>query len=203
MADGARQIFLAATGQNRGKTTASLGLFAAFAGRDLNTAFMKPVGQRWIVLDGAPADEDAALMRAVFDLPDPTHLLSPVQIPRGFTRRVIEGEVVEDLSARIVAARDEMAHGRDLILLEGTGHAGVGAVIGLSNADVAALLGAPVIIVSEGGIGRPIDEIVLNAALFAARGVEVAGAIVNKVNLEMEPQLPRLLERGQIGRAHV
>ena len=159
MADGARQIFLAATGQNRGKTTASLGLFAAFAGRDLNTAFMKPVGQRWIVLDGAPADEDAALMRAVFDLPDPTHLLSPVQIPRGFTRRVIEGEVVEDLSARIVAARDEMAHGRDLILLEGTGHAGVGAVIGLSNADVAALLGAPVIIVSEGGIGRPIDEI--------------------------------------------
>jgi hypothetical protein len=135
-------------------------------------------------------------MRGVFNLPDSTQLLSPVQIPRGFTRRVIEGEIVEDLGARIVAAQAEMAKGRDLILLEGTGHAGVGAVIGLSNADVAALLGAPVIIVSEGGIGRPIDEIVLNAALFAARGVEVAGAIVNKVNLEMEPQLPQLLERG-------
>ena len=54
----------------------------------------------------------------------------------------------------------------------------------------------PVIIVSEGGIGRPIDEIVLNAALFAARGVEGAGAIVNKVNLDMQPELPRLLERG-------
>lgn len=161
MADGARQIFLAATGQNRGKTTASLGLFSAFAGRGLNTAFMKPVGQRWIMLDGAPADEDAALMRAVFHLPDPTHLLSPVQIPRGFTRRVIEGEVVEDFNARILSAQREMARDRDLILLEGTGHAGVGAVIGLSNADVAALLGAPVIIVSEGGIGRPIDEIVL------------------------------------------
>ena len=196
MADGARQIFLAATGQNRGKTTTSLGLFAAFADRGLNTAFMKPVGQRWIMLDGAPADEDAALMRGVFNLPDSTQLLSPVQIPRGFTRRVIEGEIVEDLGARIVAAQAEMAKGRDLILLEGTGHAGVGAVIGLSNAEVAALLSAPVIIVSEGGIGRPIDEIVLNAALFAARGVEVAGAIVNKVNLEMEPQLPQLLERG-------
>jgi len=186
MADGARQIFLAATGQNRGKTTASLGLFAAFTERGLKTAFMKPVGQRWIMLNGAPADEDAALMREVFDLPDPTHLLSPVQIPRGFTRRVIEGEVVEDFSARILDAQGEMAKGRDLLLLEGTGHAGVGAVIGLSNADVAALLGAPVIIVSEGGIGRPIDEIVLNAALFAARGVEVAGAIVNKVNLVHE-----------------
>jgi len=192
----ARQLFLAATGQNRGKTTTSLGLFAALRSRGLKTGFMKPVGQRWIMIDGVPADEDAALMRAVFDLQDPTELLSPVQIPRGFTRKVIEGEVVEDLGARIVAAQGRMAEGRDVLLLEGTGHAGVGAVIGLSNADVAALLGAPVVIVSEGGIGRPIDEIVLNAALFAARGVEIAGAIVNKVNLEMEPQLPRLLERG-------
>ena len=44
MADVARQIFLAATGQNRGKTTASLGLFSAFTERGLSTAFMKPVG---------------------------------------------------------------------------------------------------------------------------------------------------------------
>ena len=135
-------------------------------------------------------------MREVFDLRDPIELLSPVQIPRGFTRAVIEGEVVEDLGARIVVAQRRMAEERDLLLLEGTGHAGVGAVIGLSNADVAALLGAPVVIVSEGGIGRPIDEIVLNTALFAARGVEVAGAIVNKVNLDLQPELPRLLERG-------
>ena len=86
----ARQLFLAATGQNRGKTTTSLGLFAALRSRGLNTGFMKPVGQRWIMIDGAPADEDAALMREVFDLRDPIELLSPVQIPRGFTRAVIE-----------------------------------------------------------------------------------------------------------------
>jgi BioD-like phosphotransacetylase family protein len=195
-AAGARQLFLAATGQNRGKTTTSLGLFAAFRAQGLNTGFMKPVGQRWITIDNTPADEDAALMRGVFDLADAIALLSPVQIPRGFTRKVIEGQVVEDLSAKIIAAQLELGQRHELLLLEGTGHAGVGAVIGLSNADVAALLGAPVIIVSEGGIGRPIDEIVLNAALFAARGVEVVGAIVNKVNLDLQPELPRLLEKG-------
>ncbi len=195
-AAGARQLFLAATGQNRGKTTTSLGLFAAFRAQGLDTGFMKPVGQRWITIDNTPADEDAALMRGVFDLADAIALLSPVQIPRGFTRKVIEGQVVEDLSAKIIAAQLELAQRHELLLLEGTGHAGVGAVIGLSNADVAALLGAPVIIVSEGGIGRPIDEIVLNAALFAARGVEVVGAIVNKVNLDLQPELPRLLEKG-------
>ncbi|MFZ9767143.1 MAG: phosphotransacetylase family protein [Candidatus Limnocylindrus sp.] len=193
---GARQLFLAATGQNRGKTTTSLGLFSAFRAQGLDAGFMKPVGQRWITIDDTPADEDAALMRGVFDLTDAVALLSPVQIPRGFTRKVIEGEVVEDLGAKIVAAQVELAKNHELLLLEGTGHAGVGAVIGLSNADVAALLEAPVIIVSEGGIGRPIDEIVLNAALFAARGVEVAGAIVNKVDLDLQPELPRLLEKG-------
>ena len=156
-AAGARQLFLAATGQNRGKTTTSLGLFAAFRAQGLDAGFMKPVGQRWITIDDTPADEDAALMRGVFGLTDAVALLSPVQIPRGFTRKVIEGQVVEDLGAKIIAAQVELAQRHELLLLEGTGHAGVGAVIGLSNADVAALLGAPVIIVSEGGIGRPID----------------------------------------------
>ena len=195
-AAGARQLFLAATGQNRGKTTTSLGLFAAFRAQGLDAGFMKPVGQRWITIDDTPADEDAALMRGVFGLTDAVALLSPVQIPRGFTRKVIEGQVVEDLGAKIIDAQVELAQRHELLLLEGTGHAGVGAVIGLSNADVAALLNAPVIIVSEGGIGRPIDEIVLNAAVFAARGVEVAGAIVNKVDLDLQPELPRLLEKG-------
>ena len=52
------------------------------------------------------------------------------------------------------------------------------------------------IIVSEGGVGRPIDEIVLNHALFAAHGVEVLGAVVNKVDVESHPHLPDVLVRG-------
>ena len=58
------------------------------------------------------------------------------------------------------------------------------------------MLGAPAIIVSEGGVGRPIDEIVLNAALFERQGVHVGGAIVNKVNLAARPDLGRVLEKG-------
>ena len=83
-----------------------------------------------------------------------------------------------------------------MLLIEGTGHAGVGAVIGLSNAVVASMLGTPALIISEGGVGRPIDEIVLNASLFAAHGVEVAGAIVNKVDLDSQPGIATVLERG-------
>ncbi|HUQ78634.1 MAG TPA: AAA family ATPase [Patescibacteria group bacterium] len=191
-----RQLYLAATGQNRGKTTASLGLFHGFEQAGLRTAFMKPVGQRTVIDHGQPADEDAVLMHEVFDLAADYANMSPVHIPRGFTKKYIAGEVVEDLGARIATARDTFRAGNDMLLIEGTGHAGVGAVIGLSNAVVAEMLGAPAIIVSEGGVGRPIDEIVLNASHFAAHGVPVAGAIVNKVDLDAQPGIADILERG-------
>jgi BioD-like phosphotransacetylase family protein len=190
-----RHLFLAATGQNRGKTTASLGLIDGFRRRGFHTGFMKPVGQRTVIDDGEPADEDSVLMKAVFGLPEPYSVMSPVHIPRGFTKAYIAGDVVEDLGERIRDAHATFA-GHDMLLVEGTGHAGVGAVIGLSNARVASMLRAPAVIVSEGGVGRPIDEIVLNASHFEAHGVPVAGAIVNKVRVDEQPGIEKTLERG-------
>ena len=191
-----KSIFLAATGQNRGKTTTSLGLMAAIRDRGLRLGFLKPVGQRYLVVDGTRADEDAVLIGEVFSLPDALNDMSPVTLPRHFTTDFIMGRIGDDLGAQVRAAYDRVAADKDLVVIEGTGHAGVGAVIGLSNAAAAAMLAAPVIIVSEGGIGRPIDEIVLNRALFAAHGVEVLGAVVNKVDVETHPHLPEVLDRG-------
>jgi BioD-like phosphotransacetylase family protein len=192
----AKRVFLAATGQNRGKTTTSLGLLAAIRDRGLRLGFVKPVGQRYLVVAGTRADEDAVLMADVFGLADALNDMSPVTLPRRFTTDFIMGRIADDLATQVHAAFDRVSAGKDLVVIEGTGHAGVGAVIGLSNARVAAMLDAPVIIVSEGGIGRPIDEIVLNHALFTAHGVEVLGAVVNKVDVESHPDLPEVLRRG-------
>ena len=140
-------------------------------------------------------------MKSVFDLAEPLQQMSPVHIPRGFTKSYIEGKVVEDLPEPDRAAHAPFAADRDMLLIEGTGHAGVGAVIGLSNAQVAAMLGSPAVIVSEGGVGRPIDEIVLNKALFERAGVHVAGAIVNKVDLSRSRTSPRPSSAGWPARA--
>ena len=191
-----RQVYIAATGRNHGKTTTCLGLLAALLDRGIDTAFTKPVGQRYAMVDEVPADEDAILMKQLFDLDDALVDMSPVHIPRGFTKSFIRGEVVEDLGSKIDLAHRNLARGHEALVIEGTGHAGVGAVVGLSNADVAARLRAPVVIVSEGGVGRPIDEIVLNQALFARRGVPLVGAIINKVDVETDPSLPDVLRQG-------
>ena len=192
----AKRVFLAATGQNRGKTTTSLGLLAAIRERGLRLGFVKPVGQRYLVVDGTRADEDAVLMSDVFALPDALNDVSPVTLPRHFTTDFVMGRIPGDLAPQVQAAFDRVAADKDVVVVEGTGHAGVGAVVGLSNARAARMLDAPVIIVSEGGIGRPIDEIVLNRALFAAEGVRVLGAVVNKVDVDSHPHLPEVLARG-------
>ena len=189
-------MFLAATGQNRGKTTTSLGLLASIRDRGLRLGFVKPVGQRYLVVDGTRADEDAVLMSEVFRLPDALNDMSPVTLPRHVTTEFVMGRVVGDLGAQVTTAFERVAIDKDVVVIEGTGHAGVGAVVGLSNADAARLLDAPVIIVSEGGIGRPIDEIVLNRSLFAAQGIRVLGAVVNKVDIGSHPDLPEVLQRG-------
>jgi BioD-like phosphotransacetylase family protein len=66
----------------------------------------------------------------------------------------------------------------------------------MSNGDVSALLGCKVLIVSSGGIGRPIDEIMLNKAMFDAAGVSILGAIINKVEEEKYDKVKSYVTRG-------
>ena len=44
-----RQLYLAATGMNRGKTTVCLGFLDGCLSRGLATGFLKPVGQRTVL----------------------------------------------------------------------------------------------------------------------------------------------------------
>ena len=109
--------------------------------------------------------------------------MSPVVVHNSFTREFLDApqENHKVLIDKICRAFDRAAFENDYIIVEGTGHAGVGSVFNLSNADVAKHLDAKVIIVARGGIGLPIDEIAINQALFEKSGVEVIGAIINKV----------------------
>lgn len=175
------RIFVAATQQNDGKTTTSVGLFAALRKRVGRIGFIKPVGQRFVEVDGQRIDEDSVLIDQTFGVHTPLEAMSPIAVEPDFTRKYIEQANNEHLVRRIQHSFDRAAWEKDFVIVEGTGHAGVGSVFDLSNARVAKLLGSKVILVSKGGIGKPIDEIALNKALFDKEGVELVGVILNKV----------------------
>ena len=178
------RLFISATHQNVGKTTTSIGLYAAFRARGLRVHFLKPIGQRYLVQDDVKADEDAILIRDHFGQGGSLADMSPVTIPRGFTARYVFERDRPAIYGPIKAAFGRIDPGVDVAIVEGTGHAGVGAIIDASNADVARELGAQAIVIASGGIGSAIDEIVLNRALFQQAGVPVLGAIVNKVRAD-------------------
>lgn len=178
-----RRLFIAATSQNDGKTTCSLGFVGGFAHLAQSVGFIKPVGQRYLTIDGQKVDEDSVLLQRVWGLRCPLKDMSPIAIERNFTRQYLDNPagVYPKLGKAIRRSFKIAAEDNDLVIIEGTGHAGVGSVFDLSNAKVARMLNAKVVIVSRGGIGGPVDQIAINQALFEKESAPVIGVVANKV----------------------
>lgn len=176
-------VFIAATGQNVGKTTLCLGMIAALKKRFSSVGFIKPVGQRHVKIDGKyNVDKDAVLFKEHFNLSASLSDMSPVIIPAGFTRSYLEKEVTEhELMKTIQQAFQVISTEHAYTVVEGTGHVGVGSIINLNNAKVAAALGLEMVIIASAGLGSAYDELALNIAICNQYGVKIRGVILNRV----------------------
>ncbi|MDD4979645.1 MAG: AAA family ATPase [Candidatus Omnitrophica bacterium] len=194
-----KKIFIAATKQNDGKTTVALGLISNLQKHFKKIGFIKPVGQRYLEEDGLKVDEDSILIEEslkLYGIKAKLKDMSPVAVEKGFTEKYIANPERKNITRQIKYAFKRVSKKEDLVVIEGTGHAGVGSVFDHSNAVVAKLLGSKVIMISSGGIGRPIDEIILNKALFDREGVKLLGVIVNKVIPEKFGKINNLIRKG-------
>jgi len=193
-----KRIFVAGTRMNDGKTTVCLGLFAALQQRFAKVGFIKPIGQRFVEVAGHLIDEDSILLERTYRVEAPIESMSPIAIDSAFTRRYLDdpAATLGTLTDKLCRAFDRASWEKNFTLIEGSGHAGVGSVFDLSNARVARILNAKAIIVGSGGIGQPVDEISLNKALFDKEGVEVIGAIINKVEPEKLDEIRHYASKG-------
>lgn len=176
-------FFVAATGQNVGKTTTCLGLVAGLQKRYASAAFFKPIGQEQIeTKTGHKVDKDVLLFKDHFHLKESCEEMSPVLFPRGFTRDYLDGRVShDDLTQKILAAYRVISGANEITVVEGTGHTGVGSIVDLNNAQVAKILCIGVILVAPGGLGSSFDELALNVLMCRHHGVKVSGVILNRV----------------------
>ena len=177
-----RNIYVAASSQHVGKTTSTLGLVSSFLQKGINVGYCKPIGQKFI--RDIFVDKDTLLFADLikFDIEPEIH--SPVVLPSKRVRELIKYPEQNDLEHRILKAAKTLNNIHDLTIFEGTGHPGVGGVVGFSNARVAKLLNAGVIMIVEGGIGSTIDMLHLCAALFREQQVPLIGVIINKVKVD-------------------
>jgi BioD-like phosphotransacetylase family protein len=178
----ARKIFIAATGQNCGKTTTCVSLLHLAQKKYQRIGFIKPLGPKPATFRGLTVDKDAALIAQVFGLTRDLRHMSPVVVERETTRQVLDGTLApEAFQEMILNAYRALEKKCDCIIIEGSGHPGVGSVLQLSNARIAKLLEAPVLMVTGGGVGNVVDAVYLNLALFEKEGVEVHAILANKL----------------------
>lgn len=190
-------IFIAATGQNVGKTTLCLGIIAALKKRFSKVGFIKPVGQQHVkLLENLNVDKDAILFKKHFQIPTSYDLMSPVIFPSGFTKAFIDGKIhLNPLENKISQSFQSIYEAHDYTIVEGTGHVGVGSIVHLNNAKVASMLGLEIIIVANGGLGSTYDEIALNKSMCDKYGVPIKGIILNKVIPEKQAMVKHYISK--------
>ncbi len=181
-------LVVTGTGTDVGKTVVTAAVAALALSRGASCAVVKP-GQTGIA-DDAPGDlADVARLSGATELhelvryPDP---LSPAAAARLSGRDPLDLAACVDLLLRLDAAHD-------LVLVEGAG----GLLVrfdedGLTLADVARAVRAPVLVVAAAGLGT-LNATALTLEALAHRGLELSGVVVGAW-----PAEPGLAERSNL-----
>jgi len=178
----AKKIFIAAVDKNSGKTTFCIGLMHLALKKYKRVGFFKPFGGQTVIYKGQTVDKDVALMARTFGLRHNLEIMSPVVLQPGTTHEVVDGKISpDDLQQRILTAFTKLEKQCDLIIIEGSGHPGVGSVMQISNARIARLLNAPVLLVTGGGLGNVVDRLAMIIALLEKEHVDLRAIIANKL----------------------
>ena len=177
-----KTIYITATRPGDGKTVITLGLTSAFRKKTTAIGFIKPLGKR--DAPGTTVDPDIPLIEKACQVEADLSDMNPVTVHTGFVEDFLRKRQADELIRQVKQSFDRVAEGKDIVVIEGTGHAAVGSIFGLSNAYVASTLGSKVVLVTSGGLGPELDEVTLNFAMFRNYGVEVLGVILNRVGSE-------------------
>ncbi len=190
-----KSLYVAATSQHVGKTTSTLGLVSAFRNKGINVGYSKPVGQRFVLQNGLQVDKDVVLFSDLLGFESDPSVHSPVILGHGATTDFLDNPSLFDYKNDILKASHELDRRHELTIFEGTGHPGVGSVVGMSNADVAHLTDSGVIMVAEGGIGNTIDMMSMCMEKFNRLNVPIIGVILNKVLVNKREKVEHYVQK--------
>ncbi len=194
-----KACFIASTGQNVGKTTTCLGLMKGLKSIYPKVGYMKPVGQEGVPSKQNPnliLDKDVILFKNQFNLDDNEVEMSPLLLPRGFTKDYLDNKVCKNsIISNLKNTFNSLSKKNDFLLLEGTGHTGVGSIIDLNNAQVCSLLNLKMILIASGGLGSSFDELELNKTQCEKHGVQVLGVILNRVLSEKKEMIHQYMSK--------
>ena len=181
-----RGLFVTATDTGVGKTEVACAIVRAARAAGLDVGAMKPAQSGHA--RGEPSD--AERLGEAAGGADPMDLVCPYTFAAPLAPAVaarLEG--VEVSLPRILAAARALAARHAALVVEGAG----GLLTPLSEretyADLARALALPVLVVARAGLGT-VNHTALTVEALRARGLEVAGVVLNRLSPEGDPSEP-------------
>ena len=177
-----QRILIVSTEKHSGKSLLALALGRTLQEHERSIAYMKPISFEVSYTTGEPIDRDADAIRSLLGLEDNLRDIAPVPLEGPLLREAIESgdrgfrKRIEEAFARVTA-------GRDVAIIEGRNYLGLGASAGLSDLDLAALLNADVLLLTQYDGEEAIDRILCALRLFE-EGPRVLGVILTDVPMD-------------------
>ena len=173
-------LLITATEESTGKTAIALALATIAHDRGQSVGYMKPKGTRLQSNVGKTLDEDPMLARELLDIDAEMHELEPIVYSPTFIDGAIRGqEDPDELRQQVTTQFDSLAADRDTMIVEGGGSLSTGGIVGLTDADIAELLDANVVLVTDYSQPGDIDSLL---AAVDNLGDNLAGVVFNRIS---------------------
>lgn len=157
----------------------------------LRVGYMKPLCLRVRRAEQEAFDEDAAFVKQVFELSEPTDQLSPLLITPRLLEGLLKGEPQPDYEQQVREAYMAVSKEKDVMLLEGPNDWSEGTIVGLPARRVAEMFDAGILLVSRFQSLVEVDNIM--AVREAMAGRPFLGTILNLVPRARMDQVRRVV----------
>lgn len=186
-------LFITATDTGAGKTYVTTRLAAELTAQGLRVAVRKPVESGCPEIDGRLLPQDAQALRLAAGDWEPLESVCPIALreplsPPRAARRMKRKLLLADLVTACTAPANA-----DVLLVEGAGGLFAPLAEDALNADLAAALGLPVLLVVPDRLGA-INQALLGIHAVTHRGLRLAGVVLNQVDTELPRGMDNLAD---------
>ena len=157
-----------------GKTMLSYGLITKFGQESVKTTYFKPVTvvrKRILIEEEISVDSDVLTMKEALGLTEPFDIISPCPLPEKY----VDTEVLSrrsELESQIKEAFKAISHNKDLVIVEGHKSPDALFSVGLSDPQVAKLLGSKMLLVTLYDDELSIDQLLAYKYFIEMHNVE-------------------------------
>ncbi|MDY0387852.1 MAG: phosphotransacetylase family protein [Methanolobus sp.] len=184
-------ILISSSEEYSGKSSICMGLGKIFQDSGLKVGYMKPVGNLLIDVQGSLTDEDSEGIKKLLGIEDQAKYITPIHLTDSLIDDALMG-VEKDLSEKLLEAYSIISKDKDVVLVEGTGGIGGGAMYGLSDPELASKLGMKMLLVTRFDSISAVDRILCDMRIIGDTNM-LTGVILNEIPSNMEERVSELV----------